>query len=361
MSVQQAARERIAALAQQPPRRWLVTGAAGFIGSHLLEHLLRLGQHVTSLDNFATGHRHNLEEVRALVGEEAWARHRFIEGDITDLEACRDACSDVDYVLHQAALGSVPRSLADPIATNAANITGFVNMLVAARDAGASRFVYAASSSTYGDSPVLPKVEDRIGKPLSPYAVTKYVNELYADVFSRAYGIECIGLRYFNVFGARQDPQGAYAAVIPRWVKALLHDEQVVINGDGETSRDFCYIANAVQANLLAALTDDEDAVNEVYNVAVGGRTTLNQLFAMLQELLAQHEPAVKHARAIHGDFRPGDVRHSQADISKACRLLAYEPTHDVRAGLEEALAWYVERFSRGSSTDAASTSMAAP
>jgi len=360
MSVRHTNSERIAALAQQAPRRWLVTGSAGFIGSHLLETLLRLGQHVTSLDNFATGYRQNLEEVRAAVGEEAWSRHRFVEGDIADLEVCREASKGVQYVLHQAALGSVPRSLADPITTNAANVTGFLNMLVAARDAGVSRFVYAASSSTYGDSPTLPKVEDHIGRPLSPYAVTKYVNELYADVFSRAYGIETVGLRYFNVFGARQDPQGAYAAVIPRWVKALLHGEEVVINGDGETSRDFCYVANAVQANLLAALTDEKSAVNEVYNVAVGDRTTLNQLFAMLRDLLAQRRPAVADARATYGDFRPGDVRHSQADISKASRLLAYEPTHDVRAGLEEALAWYVERFSKGSSTDA-DTRMAAP
>jgi UDP-N-acetylglucosamine 4-epimerase len=355
-----AARERMAQLAQQP-RRWLVTGSAGFIGSHLLEQLLKLGQQVTSLDNFATGYRHNLDEVHRAVGDEAWSRHRFIEGDISDLAACRDACANVDIVLHQAALGSVPRSLADPLTTNTANVTGFLNMLVAARDAGAKRFVYAASSSTYGDSPTLPKVEDKIGRPLSPYAVTKYVNELYADVFSRAYGLQTIGLRYFNVFGARQDPQGAYAAVIPRWVAALLHGEQVVINGDGETSRDFCYIANTVQANLLAGITDNADAVDEVYNVAVGGRTSLNELFALLRDLLAQRLPQIADARALHADFRPGDVRHSQADISKACRLLAYEPTHDVRAGLSEALTWYVERFSTRSSTDAPSNTMAAP
>ena len=357
MTAVRQVQERIA----RQPRRWLVTGSAGFIGSHLLEVLLRLGQEVTSLDNFATGHRRNLEEVRAAVGEEAWARHRFIEGDIADLAVCREACKGVDIVLHQAALGSVPRSLADPITTNTANVTGFLNMLVAARDAGVKRFVYAASSSTYGDSPHLPKIEDRIGRPLSPYAVTKYVNELYADVFARAYGMQNIGLRYFNVFGARQDPNGAYAAVIPRWIKALLEGGQVVIYGDGETSRDFCYIANAVQANLLAALTEDEAAVNQVYNVAVGGRTTLNHLFAMLRELLSQRFPAVAQAQAAYADFRPGDVRHSQADISKACRLLGYAPTHDLRAGLEEALAWYVEHFSRRGSADGAGTRMAAP
>ena len=353
--------EKLLRAVAQQPRRWLVTGSAGFIGSHLLEQLLKLGQHVTSLDNFATGYRRNLDEVHRAVGDEAWTRHRFIEGDICDLATCRDACADVNIVLHQAALGSVPRSLADPLTTNAANVTGFLNMLVAARDAGAKRFVYAASRSTYGDSPTLPKVEDKIGRPLSPYAVTKYVNELYADVFARAYGLQTIGLRYFNVFGARQDPQGAYAAVIPRWVAALLHGEQVVINGDGETSRDFCYIANTVQANLLAGLTDDADAVDQVYNVAVGGRTSLNELFALLRDLLAERLPQIADAHAVHADFRPGDVRHSQADISKACRLLAYEPTHDVRAGLSEALTWYVERFSTRSSTDVSSNTMATP
>lgn len=355
MDAHNAWREEVARELARRPRRWLVTGAAGFIGSHLIEELLRLGQQVTSLDNFATGYRRNLEEVRGLVGETAWARHRFVEGDIVDLAACREACAGVDVVLHQAALGSVPRSLADPLATNAANVTGFLNMLVAARDAGAQRFVYAASSSTYGDSPTLPKVEDHIGRPLSPYAVTKYVNELYADVFARAYGLHTVGLRYFNVFGARQDPEGAYAAVIPRWVSALLHDETVTINGDGETSRDFCYVANAVQANLRAALTDDEHAVDQVYNVAVGGRTTLNELFDTLRELLGARRPDIAHARAVHGDFRAGDVRHSQADIAKACRLLSYQPTHDVRAGLAEALAWYVERFSGGGNPNDAS------
>ncbi|MCU0806133.1 MAG: SDR family oxidoreductase [Burkholderiales bacterium] len=327
------------------PRRWLVTGSAGFIGSHLVETLLGFGQHVTSLDNFATGHRANLDEVRRSVGDAAWARHTFIEGDIADLATCRKACEGAEFVLHQAALGSVPRSLADPIASNRANVDGFLDMLVAARDAGVRRFVYAASSSTYGDHPGLPKVEDQIGKPLSPYAVTKYVNELYADVFARAYGFESIGLRYFNVFGARQDPEGAYAAVIPRWVRSLLVGEQVVINGDGETSRDFCYIANAVQANLLAATATDPAAVNQVYNVAAHARTTLNELFAMLRDLLGERFPAIAGAQASHGAFRAGDVRHSLADISKAGRLIGYRPTHAVSEGLREAIGWYVARF----------------
>ena len=327
------------------PRRWLVTGSAGFIGSHLVERLLGCGQEVVSLDNFATGHRANLEEVRRAVGESAWVRHTFIEGDIADLATCRKACDGVELVLHQAALGSVPRSLADPIASNRANVDGFLNMLVASRDAGVKRFVYAASSSTYGDHPGLPKVEDQIGKPLSPYAVTKYVNELYADVFARAYGFESVGLRYFNVFGARQDPEGAYAAVIPRWVRSLLVGEQVVINGDGETSRDFCYIANAVQANLLAATAADAAAVNQVYNVAAHARTTLNELFDMLRDLLGERFPEIAGARASHGPFRAGDVRHSLADISKAGRLIGYRPTHTVAEGLREAIGWYIARF----------------
>ena len=322
-------------------RRWLVTGSAGFIGSHLVEHLLKLGQEVVSLDNFSTGYKRNLEEVRAAVGEEVWRRHSFVEGDIVDLATCRRACERVEIVLHQAALGSVPRSIEDPLLTHAANATGFLNMLVAARDAGARRFVYAASSSTYGDHPGLPKVEDRIGAPLSPYAVTKYLNELYADVFGRCYGTGAIGLRYFNVFGARQDPGGAYAAVIPRWVRALLRGERVSIYGDGETSRDFCYVANAVQANLRAALATDAAAVNQVYNVAVGERTTLNGLYAVLRHLL----PDLDAPAAVHEAFRAGDVRHSQADVGKAVRLLGYAPTHDLRAGLVEALPWYVARF----------------
>lgn len=328
------------------PRTWLVTGVAGFIGSNLLETLLKLDQHVVGLDNFATGHRRNLEEVRTLVDGAQWERFRFIEGDIRELSDCQAACGGVDYVLHQAALGSVPRSLADPIATNAANISGFLNILTAARDAGVVRFVYAASSSTYGDHPGLPKVEEVIGKPLSPYAVTKVVNELYAEVFARAYGFRSIGLRYFNVFGARQDPNGAYAAVIPKWTAALLAGEPVHINGDGETSRDFCYIANTVQANLLAATSTDEAAADQVYNVAVGDRTTLNALFELLRDGLAPQGVAVD-VKPLHLDFRAGDVRHSQADVSKARRLLAYSPTHTLSEGIKEALAWYVNNEQR--------------
>ena len=323
--------------------RWLVTGGAGFIGSHLVESLVRLRQDVVTLDNLATGCHANLSEIKATVGDDAWLNHQFFEGDIRDLATCRKACERIDYVLHHAALGSVPRSVEDPIEANAANITGFVNLLVAARDANVKRFVYAASSSTYGDHPGLPKVEEHIGRPLSPYAVTKYVNELYADVFAQCYAVETIGLRYFNVFGPRQDPDGPYAAVIPKWIQALLSSQQVQINGDGETTRDFCYVANAVQANLLAAMTEHVPAVNEVYNVAIGARTSLNQLFDALRQLLDPYAPGVKLVQPHYGDFRPGDVRHSQADISKARRLLGYEPTHDLRAGLVEALPWYVQ------------------
>jgi len=326
------------------PRTWLVTGVAGFIGSHLLETLLKLGQKVVGLDNFATGHQHNLDDVQQLVGDAAWQNFRFIRGDIRELADCQQACAGVDVVLHQAALGSVPRSLADPITTNAANVTGFLNMLVAARDAGVKRFVYAASSSTYGDHPGLPKVEDTIGKPLSPYAVTKYVNELYADVFGRAYGLQSIGLRYFNVFGPRQDPNGAYAAVIPKWAASMLAGETVYINGDGETSRDFCFVANAVQANLLAASVADEAAANQVYNVAVGDQTTLNGLHEMLTASLAAAKPGLTVAAPVHRDFRAGDVRHSRADVAKAQRLLGYAPSHDIRAGLVVAGQWYVAR-----------------
>ena len=326
---------------QEQPRRWLVTGCAGFIGSNLLEALLASGQHVVGLDNFATGHRHNLEEVQRRVGAEAWGRFQFIEGDIRSAETCREAAQGADHVLHQAALGSVPRSLEDPLTTDEVNIGGFLRMLVAARDAKVKSFVYAASSSTYGDHPGLPKVEDLIGKPLSPYAVTKYVNELYADVFARAYGTPSVGLRYFNVFGRRQDPDGAYAAVIPRWIAAMIRGDEVIINGDGETSRDFCYIENVVQANILAALAD-EAGLNQVYNVAYGGRTTLNQLFLYLSNAL--REEGVEYDRpARHGDFRAGDVRHSQADIAKAAGLLGYAPRFDIQAGLKEAMPWYVD------------------
>lgn len=323
------------------PRTWLITGVAGFIGSNLLETLLRLDQHVVGLDDFSTGHQRNLAEVRGLVSAAQWARFRFIDGDIRNAQACHGACAGVDHVLHQAALGSVPRSLEDPRTTDAVNIGGFLNMLVAARDAGVRSFTYAASSSTYGDHPGLPKVEDTIGRPLSPYAVTKYVNELYADVFARSYGFPSIGLRYFNVFGARQDPDGAYAAVIPRWTAALIRGDAVWINGDGETSRDFCYVANAVQANLLAAATTNPEALNQVYNVAVGDRTTLNGLFDALRQRLGPHgvDPRVQ---AHYRDFRAGDVRHSQADIGKARRLLGYTPTHRFTQGLDEAVPWYV-------------------
>ena len=323
------------------PKKWLITGVAGFIGSNLLETLLELDQEVVGLDNFATGHQRNLDEVQCLVSPAQWARFTFIEGDIRNLADCRQACQGVDYVLHQAALGSVPRSLEDPITSNAVNITGFLNMLVAARDVGVKSFTYAASSSTYGDHPGLPKVEDSIGKPLSPYAVTKYVNELYADVFARSYGFATIGLRYFNVFGPRQDANGAYAAVVPKWTAALLKGDTVYINGDGETSRDFCYIANAVQANLLAATSESAEARNQVYNVAVGDRTTLNTLFGLLRDNLAAWgvSPAVQ---PIYRDFRAGDVRHSQADLGKAQRLLGYAPTHRLAEGVAEAMLWYV-------------------
>ncbi len=336
------------------PRRWLVTGSAGFIGSNLLESLLTLGQHVVSLDNFATGHRANLAEVEARVGADAWRRHVFIDADIGDIDACRRACKDVEIVLHEAALGSVPRSIADPLLTHAANATGFLNLLVAARDAHVARFVYAASSSTYGDHPGLPKVEDTIGKPLSPYAVTKYLNELYADVFGRCYAMPAIGLRYFNVFGARQDPEGAYAAVIPKWVAAMLRGEAIVIHGDGETTRDFCHIANVVEANLLAATVSDPAALGQVYNVAVGGRMSLNDLFATLRDLLLERHPGLRIAAPVHEDFRPGDVRHSQADIGKAERLLGYAPAFGVREGLRDALPWYERRADAPAATRAA-------
>lgn len=330
-------------LAELPanPKAWLVTGAAGFIGSHLVENLLRLNQRVVGLDNFATGHQRNLDEVRALVSPQQWSNFRFIEGDIRDIDTCRAACSGIDYVLHQAALGSVPRSINDPIQSNATNIVGFLNMLVAARDAAVKSFTYAASSSTYGDHPALPKVEQFIGKPLSPYAVTKYVNELYAEVFARTYGFKTIGLRYFNVFGARQDPDGAYAAVIPKWTAAMINNGTIKINGDGETSRDFCYVANAVQANLLAAVAD-ESSKDQVFNVAFGQRTSLNELFVLIRSTLAAN--AVEYfAPPIHGDFRAGDVRHSLADIGKARELLGYEPAYGLRAGVAEAMPWYIQ------------------
>lgn len=321
------------------PKTWLVTGVAGFIGSNLLETLLKLDQNVVGLDNFATGHQHNLDEVQGLVSSEQWAKFKFVQGDIRQLEDCKLACEGVDYVLHQAALGSVPRSLEDPITTNATNIDGFVNMLVAARDEKVKRFVYAASSSTYGDHPGLPKVEDTIGNPLSPYAVTKYVNELYADVFAKSYGLESIGLRYFNVFGKRQDPNGAYAAVIPKWIASMINDESVYINGDGETSRDFCYIENTVQANLLAATGSNKNSVAEVYNVAFGERNTLNILFKKLSKLLSYGEKGV-----VYRDFRSGDVLHSKASIDKIKERLGYEPEYNFGDGLNKTVDWYLKK-----------------
>ncbi|MEN9559726.1 MAG: hypothetical protein RLZZ502_937 [Pseudomonadota bacterium] len=327
---------------QHTPKVWLVTGAAGFIGSNLCEALLRLDQQVIGLDNFATGLQSNLDHLLAAVGEEKARRFRFIRGDIELPADCQNACTGVDYVLHQAALGSVPRSLENPLATHAANLTGFANMLVAARDQKVKRFVFAASSSTYGDHPGLPKVEDRIGKPLSPYALTKYVNELYADVFARCYGLESIGLRYFNVFGPRQDPNGAYAAVIPKWIASLIKSEAVYINGDGSTSRDFCYIDNVVQANLLAACTSHAEAINTVYNVALGHRTTLNELFLAAKTLLTPHYPHCASLQAVYRDFRAGDVQHSQADISKAKDLLGYAPQIVFAEGLKLAMPYYM-------------------
>lgn len=337
--------EEIQSQLKSSPKVWLVTGVAGFIGSNLLETLLKLDQHVLGLDNFSTGFQRNLNEVKDCVTEAQWQRFQFVEGDICDLDTCKSVmkhatAGDVDYVLHQAALGSVPRSIDDPINTNKSNIDGFLNMLVAAKDAGVDSFTYAASSSTYGDHPALPKVEDNIGKPLSPYAVTKYVNELYADVFAKTYGFNCVGLRYFNVFGKRQDPNGAYAAVIPKWTAAMIQNEPVFINGDGETSRDFCYIENTVQANLLAATTTNPDAKNQVYNVAVGDRTTLNQLFEAIQSALKDN--GINYTQTpTYREFREGDVRHSQADVTKAKTLLGYEPDFVIKEGIAEAMPWY--------------------
>lgn len=324
---------------------WLVTGSAGFIGSHLVESLLRLGQRVVGLDDFSTGSRDNLNQVRQAVGGGAWKRHRFIEASVVDIDDCRAACRGVDIVLHQAALGSVPRSIADPLATHRVNVTGFVNMLAAARDARVRRFVYASSSSAYGDHQALPKIESVTGNPLSPYAASKHADELYAGAFARCYGIKTVGLRYFNVFGARQDPEGPYAAVIPRWVRAMMLGAPVEINGDGETTRDFCYVANAVQANLLAALTDNPEAVNKVYNVAIGESTSLNRLFEQLRAILGEERSSVLAVRPVYRPFREGDVRHSLADIALARRMLGYEPSHSLERGLREALPWYVKRF----------------
>jgi len=327
---------------------WLVTGVAGFIGSNLLETLLKHNQKVIGLDNFATGHQYNLDKVQALVSADQWQGFSFINGDIRVLEDCKKACSGVDYVLHQAALGSVPRSIEDPISTNQTNTDGFLNMLVAARDAEVKGFVYAASSSTYGDHPDLPKQEDKIGNPLSPYAVTKLVNELYARVFARTYGFKTIGLRYFNIFGYRQDPNGAYAAVIPKWVSAMLHNETVYINGDGETSRDFCFIDNTVQANILSAMADHPDARDQVYNVALNDQTSLNELFNAIRKELLVRKPELEIPDPVYRDFRAGDVRHSRADISKAKELLGFEPQYKIDEGLKLSMDWYVDDLSDG-------------
>jgi UDP-N-acetylglucosamine 4-epimerase len=319
---------------------WLITGVAGFIGSNLLEALLKLDQKVVGLDNFSTGYQKNLDEVKSVVSKKQWSDFHFIEGDILSSEVCRRACQGVDYVLHEAALGSVPRSVEDPLLTNEVNISGFLNMLVAARDAQVKRFVYAASSSTYGDHPNLPKVEDKIGRPLSPYAVTKYVNELYADVFARTYGLESIGLRYFNVFGKRQDPEGAYAAVIPRWIASMIKGNPIFINGDGETSRDFCFVENVIQANLLSALTERDNAINQIYNVAVGDKTTLNELFLVIATELAKYQ-SVDQASIQYREFRVGDIRHSIADITKASEYIGFVPSHNIREGIKQAMGWY--------------------
>ncbi len=328
------------------PRTWLITGVAGFIGSNLLETLLTLDQNVIGLDNFSTGFQHNLDEVQSRVSDKQWQLFTFIKGDICNSETCRQSCDGVDYVLHQAALGSVPRSIEDPLITNENNISGFLNMLVAARDAKVKRFVYAASSSTYGDHPGLPKVEDKTGNPLSPYAVTKLVNELYAEVFARTYNFKTIGLRYFNIFGQRQDPNGAYAAVIPLWFAGLIKNDTVYINGDGETSRDFCFIDNAVQANLLAATIDDEAAADQVYNIAFSERTTLNELYQLIKKRVITANADAEEAKPQYRDFRTGDVRHSLADISKAKERIGYEPQFSVKKGLDRAAEWYITNLS---------------
>jgi len=324
------------------PQTWLITGVAGFIGSNLLETLLELNQKVVGLDNFSTGNEANLKEVQSLVSKKQWSKFKFIKGDISNLKSCELACHNIDYVLHQAAIGSVPRSIKDPIKTNKSNITGFLNMLVAANNANVKSFTYAASSSTYGDHKKLPKKEDIIGKPLSPYAVTKYVNELYADVFYKAYGFNSIGLRYFNVFGKRQTPKSTYAAVIPKWIHAIIANEEIFINGDGKTSRDFCFVDNAVQANILAATANNKMALNTIYNVALGDRTSLNELYKILQDLIAKKN-IIRHDKVVYQDFRDGDVRHSQADITKAHKLLGYRPTHRVQAGLKNTVNWHLK------------------
>lgn len=340
---------------EESPKTWLITGVAGFIGSNLLESLLKLNQHVIGLDNFLSGHRKNFDEVKSLVSPEQWNNFTFIEGDIRDIETCNKACCGVDYVLHQAALGSVLRSIENPFATHDHNLNGFLNMIVAAKDAQVKRFVYASSSSVYGDHPDLPKVEEKVGNSLSPYAVTKKANEMYADVFAKVYGLETIGLRYFNVFGPRQDPNGPYAAVIPRWFAALREGKEVYIYGDGETSRDFCFVENVIQANILAACTENPDALNQVFNIACGDRTTLNELFILIRNIVSSatnvsdsygHLSSITHQPQVvplYKDFRPGDIRHSLADISKAKTLLGYRPEYSIKNGLEKAGRWYLK------------------
>jgi UDP-N-acetylglucosamine 4-epimerase len=337
--------EKIKEILKTNQFNWLITGAAGFIGSNLVETLLKLNQKVTGLDNFSTGFQKNLDIIKNEIEEDKWKNFNFIEGDIRNQEDCIKACKGKDFVLHQAALGSVPRSVENPMLTNDSNITGFLNMLWHAKEANVKSFVYAASSSTYGDHPDLPKVEDKIGSPLSPYAVTKYVNELYADVFAKTYNFKSIGLRYFNVFGKRQDPDGAYAAVIPKWFASMIKNETVFINGDGETSRDFCFIENCIQANILSALTENEEAKNQVYNVAFGERTTLNELFDLIRERVVKVIPEAKNLKPVYRDFRAGDVRHSLADISKASELIGYRPEFSVTKGLDLAADWYVSNL----------------
>lgn len=341
MSIKLSAYEKLLKKLSFEQHTWLVTGVAGFIGSNLLEVLLKLDQKVIGLDNFSTGYQHNLDDVKSLVSSAQWERFQFIEGDIRNLQDCLMACDGVDYVLHEAALGSVPRSIADPIATNEVNISGFLNMLVASRDKKVKRMIYAASSSTYGDHPDLPKIEGRIGRPLSPYAVTKLVNELYAEVFAKTYGVGLIGLRYFNVFGPRQNPNGAYAAVIPTWITKILADKEIHINGDGETSRDFCFINNAIQANLLAAMNPNPQAVNQVFNVAVGESNTLKKLFELLCDAFREH--SFEYSKEpVFQDFRTGDVRHSLADIAKGKNLLGYEPTFTLAQGIDRLVPWWL-------------------
>lgn len=332
------------------PKVWVITGIAGFIGSNLLEDLLALGQRVVGVDNFSTGHRSNLDEVLSTSSGDP-AQLRMIEGDIRDLKTCRDACEGADYVLHHAALGSVPWSIDDPLKTNAVNVDGFVNMLVAAKDAGVERFVYASSSAVYGDTPANPQVEETLGRPLSPYAASKTTNETYAVAFQMTYGLQTIGLRYFNVFGRRQDPAGAYAAVIPRWIANLLRGERCRIFGDGETTRDFCYIANVAQANLLAATVTQENATGRAYNIACAESVSLNRLFRMMRDRLAIRHPRFATMVPQHDPFRPGDVRFSCANIETAQRMLSYSPTHTVAQGLAEALDWYVEHADKSRRT----------